>query len=137
MPVAAVSSGGKPSVRSGSQIARLGIRCGLMKPSLRPSLSVSSAARPTSLPVPAVVGIAMTGATALEIFGMPPRIAAYCASGPGCVAKSAMPLARSIDEPPPTATMPSQPFFLKTSTPCASAASVGLGGVSANTHCAE
>ena len=47
-----------------------------MKPSLRPSESVIRAARPTSLPVPAVVGIAITGATAGVIFGMPPRIAA-------------------------------------------------------------
>ena len=64
MPVAAVSQAGRPRVSSGSQIARLGIRCGLMKPSLRPSASVISAARPTSLPVPAVVGIAITGAVA-------------------------------------------------------------------------
>ena len=62
-PVDAVSPGGRPSVRSGSQIARFGIKCGLMKPSLRPSASVSSAALPTSAPVPAVVGTAITGAT--------------------------------------------------------------------------
>jgi hypothetical protein len=47
-----------------------------MNPSLRPSRSVMSAARPTSLPVPAVVGTAMIGATAALIRGMPPRIAA-------------------------------------------------------------
>jgi hypothetical protein len=49
-PVAAVSIGGRPSVSSGSQIARLGMRCGDSTPSLRPSSSVSSAARPTSAP---------------------------------------------------------------------------------------
>ncbi len=76
MPVAAVSQDGMPSVRSGSQIARRGIRCGEMKPSLRPSSRVISAARPTSEPVPAVVGIAITGATAAVIFGRPPRMAA-------------------------------------------------------------
>ena len=76
MPVAAVSQAGMPSVSSGSQMAALGIRCGLMKPSLRPSSSVISAARPTSLPVPAVVGIATTGAVAAVIFGTPPRMAA-------------------------------------------------------------
>ena len=71
-PVAAVSAGGRPSVSSGSQIARFGIRCGLMNPSFRPSASVSSAARPTSAPVPAVVGIAITGATAAVIRSIPP-----------------------------------------------------------------
>ena len=69
MPVAAVSRGGRPRVSSGSQIAALGIRCGLMKPSLRPSARVISAARPTSLPVPAVVGIATTGAVAARDLG--------------------------------------------------------------------
>ena len=76
MPVAAVSHDGRPSVSSGSQTARLGIRCGEMKPSFRPSFSVIREARPTSLPVPAVVGMAMTGATADVILGMPPRMAA-------------------------------------------------------------
>ena len=71
-PVAAVSPGGRPSVSSGSQIARFGMRCGLMNPSFRPSSRVISAARPTSDPVPAVVGMAITGATAAVIFGMPP-----------------------------------------------------------------
>ena len=71
-PVAAVRPGGRPRVSSGSQIARFGIRCGLMKPSLRPSARVRSAARPTSAPVPAVVGIAMTGATAGVIRATPP-----------------------------------------------------------------
>ena len=42
-----------------------------MNPSLRPSSSVMRAARPTSEPVPAVVGIAMTGATAPVILEMP------------------------------------------------------------------
>ena len=71
-PVAAVSPGGRPSVSSGSQMARLGMRCGEMMPSLRPSSSVSSAARPTSAPVPAVVGTAITGATCGVIRSSPP-----------------------------------------------------------------
>ena len=75
-PVAAVRNGGRPSVSSGSQIARFGMRCGLMKPSLRPSSSVTSAARPTSVPVPAVVGMAITGATAPVSSGCRHRIAA-------------------------------------------------------------
>ena len=76
IPVAAVSRGGRPSVSAGSQTARLGIRWGEMKPSLRPSESVTRAARPTSLPVPAVVGTAITGATAGVILARPPRMAA-------------------------------------------------------------
>jgi hypothetical protein len=47
-----------------------------MNPSLRPSFSVMRAARPTSEPVPAVVGIATTGAMELVILEMPPKIAA-------------------------------------------------------------
>ncbi len=83
MPVAAVRRGGKPSVSSGSHIAIFGIMCGLMKPSLRPSFSVINAPRPTSLPVPAVVGIAISGATFAVIFASPPPINAYCSSGAG------------------------------------------------------
>jgi len=45
MPVAAVSSGGKPSVSSGSQIATFGSRCGLSRPSFRPSrITINSGA---------------------------------------------------------------------------------------------
>jgi len=76
MPVAAVSSGGRPSVRSGSQMAALGIRCQEWKPSLRPSSTIRMAPRATSLPVPAVVGTAISGATAAVIFGDPPSIVA-------------------------------------------------------------
>ena len=83
-----------------------------MKPSLRPSASVSSAARPTSAPVPAVVGMATTGATVGLMRGTPPWIAAYCSNGSGWVAISATPLARSIGEPPPSATIPSDPAAL-------------------------
>src|SRR5207237_850956 len=55
MPVAAVRYGGSSSVRSGSQRARAGNRCGLMKSSLRPSTLII-AARPTSPPVPGHAG---------------------------------------------------------------------------------
>ena len=137
IPVAAVNVRGKPIVNSGSQIARFGIRCALMKPSFRPSFNVSSAARPTSLPVPDVVGTAITGATAAVIFGIPPRMAAYCSSDPECVAINAMPLARSIDEPPPTAMMPSQLPALKAFTATSSASSVGFDGVSLKMRSAD
>ena len=56
MPVAAVRNGGRPSVSSGSQMAVLGTRCQLWKPSFLPSSTMTIAPRATSLPVPAVVG---------------------------------------------------------------------------------
>ncbi|CAJ9365260.1 Uncharacterised protein [Burkholderia pseudomallei] len=109
MPVAAVSPGGRPSVSDGSQIAAFGSRCHEWKPSLRPSARIRIAPRATSLPVPEVVGTAMSGAAAAVIRSLPPSIVAYRVSGAGCVAAIATPLARSIAEPPPTATSPSQP----------------------------
>ena len=108
MPVAAVSIGGRPSVSSGSHSATRGTRCGESTPTLRPSSRISTAPRPTSLPVPAVVGTAITGAVAAVMRATPPSMAAKDFSGPSCVAHTATPLARSIGEPPPTATMPSQ-----------------------------
>ena len=76
MPVAAVNIGGRPSVSSGSQMATLGTRCQLWKPSLRPSSTITIAPRATSLPVPAVVGTAISGATCSVIFGLPPSMVA-------------------------------------------------------------
>ena len=108
MPVAAVSQGGRPSVSSGSQMARFGIRFGLMMPSLRPSERFMTEPRPTSLPVPDVVGIATSGATFGVIRATPPSTIAYCDSGSGWVASSPTALARSIADPPPSAISPSQ-----------------------------
>ena len=71
-PVAAVSPFGRPSVSSGSQMARFGMRYGETTATFRRSSSVRSAARPTSAPVPAVVGIAITGATAAVMRASPP-----------------------------------------------------------------
>ena len=63
MPVAAVSAGGRPSVSSGSQIATLGHDERRDHADLAAVVEDQDrAARPTSLPVPAVVGTAMTGA---------------------------------------------------------------------------
>ena len=80
----------------------------LCRTSLRPERMMIMLPRPTSLPVPAVVGIAINGAIRLVILGIPPSTSAYCSKGAGCVASSATALARSIGEPPPTATIPSQ-----------------------------
>ncbi len=71
MPVAAVRAGGRPSVSSGSQIATRGIIFGLAKVSLRPSAITMTKPTETSLPVPAVVGMATMGATS-EICRTPP-----------------------------------------------------------------
>ena len=76
MPVAAVSSGGRPSVSSGSSTATLGMRCQAWKPSLRPSSTMTMAPRATSLPVPAVVGTAISGHTRGVINGDPPSMVA-------------------------------------------------------------
>ena len=81
IPVAAVRPRGRPSVRSGSQMATRGIMWGARNASFRPSRSVSRAARPTSLPVPAVVGMATTGATSAVILSTPPSMAAYRSKG--------------------------------------------------------
>ncbi|MNT32781.1 hypothetical protein D3C72_1686790 [compost metagenome] len=76
MPVAAVSRGGRPSVSSGSQMAALGMRNQLWKPSLRWSSTMTMAPRATSLPVPLVVGTAMSGTARSVILGEPPSMVA-------------------------------------------------------------
>ena len=76
MPVAAVSAGGRVSVSSGSTIAARGTRKGDSNPSLRPSSRMMMAPRPTSLPVPAVVGMAMVGKVLAVMRSVPPSTAA-------------------------------------------------------------
>ncbi len=76
IPVAAVSRGGRPSVSAGSQRADFGSRCQEWKPSLRPSSRIRIAPRATSLPVPAVVGMAISGAAASVILPLPPSMVA-------------------------------------------------------------
>ena len=63
-PVAAVTRGGIERVSSGSRMATFASRCGLKMTVLRPvAASVTTPERPTSLPVPAVVGIVTIGGT--------------------------------------------------------------------------
>jgi hypothetical protein len=50
MPVAAVNNGSNFSVSSGSHIALVGIRCGLINASFEPFVRFSKAPRPTLLP---------------------------------------------------------------------------------------
>ena len=128
MPVPAVRAGGRPRVSSGSHRAHLGIRCGLRRASLRPSSSTITVPRPTSLPVPAVVGMAISGATRELMRAAPPSTAAYRASSPGWVAIRPTALARSIADPPPRPIRPSQPALTKSSVAARAARSVGLAG---------
>ena len=114
-------------------MAALGIRNQLWKPSLRWSSTMTMAPRATSLPVPLVVGTAISGTTASVILGEPPSMVAYVLSGPSCVAAMATPLAQSMAEPPPTAMRPSQRCARYISTAARTAASVGLEGVWSNT----
>jgi hypothetical protein len=73
IPVAAVSRGGRSTVSSGSQIATRGMRNGLKMTVLRPvSGSVATPERPTSDPVPAVVGIATSGGMSSRTKRSPP-----------------------------------------------------------------
>ena len=134
MPVAAVKNGGKPSVKHGSQIATAGIRYGERKPSFRSSFMVIKEARPTSLPVPAVVGTAISGSTSALILATPPSIAAYWRNGAGWLKSKATALAKSMLEPPPTATMPSHSLSRRNVRACSTAASVGLEGVPSKTQ---
>ena len=108
MPVAAVGPGGNPNVSSGSQMATDGISGGANTTALRwPSVSVTTALRPTSLPVPAVVGSAIIGGIACTTSLLPPIRSSYCASGGSCVTSSRMIFPASMAEPPPRATIES------------------------------
>ena len=71
MPVAAVMNGGSPTVSSGSRMAAFASRCGLKITTLVPSI-ISTVERPTSLPVPAVVGTARNGGCRSVMYWSPP-----------------------------------------------------------------
>ena len=89
------------------------------------------APRVTSLPVPAVVGMAMMGAAPAAggvAFG--PE---YRRNGAGLRASVATALALSITEPPPTATRPSQSSARIASSARSTPSSVGFSGTSSNT----
>ena len=108
IPVAAISRGGKVRARSGSQIATRGTRRGLRVPTagLR-GLSCRAATGELSLPVPTVVGMATSGATWRPIrSGLPCMSAAEAGPPPASAATN---FAVSSTEPPPRATIPSQP----------------------------
>ncbi len=68
--------GAAPTSEEDRRGQSLGTRCGLTIALFHPSLMTMTAARPTSLPVPDVVGTAITGATAGRNALRPPRPAA-------------------------------------------------------------
>ncbi len=109
MPTAAVRPGGRPTVRAGSAITSRGIMAGwkMMRFSWAAS-SLITLARPTSEPVPAVVGTAMTG----SIFAGSARrklspMSSKSHKGRSWKVAKAMVLPASKALPPPNATTPS------------------------------
>ena len=73
------------------------------------SQSVITAATVVSLPVPAVVGIAMRGGMGRPTFKSPASCVSFLL---GLAHSAAAAFAASIGEPPPRAMKPSQPFSL-------------------------
>src|SRR5689334_22375151 len=83
IPVAAVSIAGINMVKCESQMLARGSRYSLMIPIFFPLFSVMRAARPTSLPLPAVVGMAISGGMLLVMIADPPEVNAYDSRGGG------------------------------------------------------
>ena len=111
MPVPAVMARGIPTVSSGSQIVTVGRSFGWkMIFFLWLALLVSTPARPTSDPVPAVVGTAMIGAmlSGLARVHQSP-ISSNSQTETGWSIISAIILPRSSAEPPPKQITPSWP----------------------------
>ena len=109
MPVPAVIAGGMPTVSSGSQIVTFGIISGWkMIFFVWVASSVTTPARPTSEPVPAVVGTATIGAMpagSARVHQSPTSSKSHI--GRVCPAMKATTLPTSSAEPPPKATTPS------------------------------
>ena len=85
--------------------------------------SVTTAPRVTSLPVPTVVGMAINGRGGFLNVSIP----SYRATVPSLVDSIATALAASIELPPPTATMPSQPTSLTNRAAFSTVVLTGLG----------
>ena len=109
MPVAAVIAGGRPTVSSGSLITTPGIICGWKMIFFWWVASLTTTpARPTSEPVPAVVGTAMIGAIprgSARVHQSPTSSKSH--SGRVCPDMKAITLPASSAEPPPKAITPS------------------------------
>ena len=115
MPVPAVIAGGMPTVSSGSQMVIFGIISGWKITFLVcVASSVMTPARPTSEPVPAVVGTATIGrmpSGSARVHQSPTSSKSHI--GRVCPAMKAMTLPASSAEPPPNAITPSWPPALE------------------------
>ena len=135
MPVAAVRPAGNPTVSSGSRMTMAGNMRGWKMIFLTFSASCRMTdARPTSEPVPAVVGTATIGAIASELA----RVQLSPASSKSHKGKlwpaiSATALPASNPLPPPRAITPSWPPCRKQVTPAATLLPVGLALMALNT----
>ena len=122
-----------PTVSSGSAITTLGIISGWKITFLVWVVSsVMTPARPTSEPVPAVVGTATMGKMPLgsaRVHQSP--ISSKSHIGRVCPAMKAMTLPTSSPEPPPKAMTPSWPPSRSTLMPASTLAEIGLGFTSA------
>ena len=130
----AVINFGMPTVSSGSQITTLGSTLG-WKMIFFSCVSefVITLARPTSEPVPAVVGTATIGkiASASARVHQSP-MSSKSQTGRDCPAIKATILARSNPDPPPKATTPSCPPSRNTANPASKFFSLGFVSTSAN-----
>ena len=135
MPVPAVIAGGMPTVSSGSQIVTLGIISGWkMIFFVWVASSVTTPARPTSEPVPAVVGTATIGAMpagSARVHQSPTSSKSHI--GRVCPAMKATTLPTSSAEPPPKAMTPSCRPSRRTLTPASTLAATGFGRTSEKT----
>ena len=82
----------------------------------------------TSAPVPAVVGNAMMGTDLFLVGAQPSRLT--MSENSGLFATMPMPLAVSIDDPPPMAIRQSAPEALKAAIPSFTLVTVGFGLIS-------
>ncbi len=134
MPVPAVIRGGMPTVSSGSQITTAGRIFGWKMTFFTwVDELVITPARPTSEPVPAVVGTATMGAMAsasARVHQSPTSSKSH--TGRVWPAMKAISLPRSRPDPPPKATTPSWPPARNASTPAARLWSFGLDLTSEN-----
>ncbi len=126
MPVAAVIDAGSSMVSSGSASTASASRWGekMMRLTWVTSSEIT-ALRPTSLPVPAVVGMATKCGTG-PIGRAPGISSSYSNRSPGWVAISAMALATSSAAPPPMPTIESAPCAWKAATPASTCDFTGL-----------
>src|SRR6266540_4180451 len=123
-PVAAVSRGGRPAVRAGSRMTSRASSSGWNSTALRRvESSVTTELRPTSLPVPAVVGTQTHGArprqSSLKLNEDSSRLGRLMRS------RHALPTSRAL--PPPKAMTQSQPFSENALAASTTSCSTGLG----------